>query len=57
MGVSWALTRVWSDEGEEDGKKTQPRIKHRSVRRAVPVQNFLFSRREVKGVDMLSGRN
>lgn len=55
--MSWALTRVWSDEGEEDGKKTQPRIKHRSVRRAVPVQNFLFSRREVKGVDMLSGRN
>lgn len=47
-----------SDGGDADGKKTQRRIKRTSVRRAVPVQNFsFFSRREVKGVDMLSGCN
>lgn len=57
-GVSGAPTRVRSDGGEADGKKTQRRIKRTSVRRAVPVQNFsFFSRREVKGVDMLSGCN
>lgn len=31
-GASWAPIPVQSDEGEEDGKKTQPRIKHMSVR-------------------------
>lgn len=57
-GVSWAPTPVQSDGGEEGGKKIELRIKHRSASRATPVQNFsLFSSREVKGADMLSGRN
>lgn len=30
-GVSWAPTPIQSDGGKEDGKKTQPKIKHMSV--------------------------